>query len=99
MKSFNLFIFSIVSVSLAMGGMLGCKSQEEDPNVVFEDGASQPYISVDTISAKDTDSESITLAWEKATKNGEEDPELRYQVYFSTEANLYTTEQVHDGDD
>ncbi|MDX2469387.1 MAG: fibronectin type III domain-containing protein [SAR324 cluster bacterium] len=55
----------------------------------FGDGALEPAIATKSLTLSEITSETATITFEKATKEGVDDATISYQAYYSTEANIY----------
>lgn len=69
--------------------LFACKAAET-PTVNLGDAASDPVVESSTISVSNVLSSSVFLTWTKATKNGIADPDLTYQVYYSSAEDIAT---------
>jgi hypothetical protein len=93
-----MFRFSIKSyliICLAIIIFTACK-KAEDPQVTLGDAAVQPTVEDKQVKASNVLSSSVTLSWSKATKDGTEDPDMTYQVYYSVQENLSTLQDLSD---
>lgn len=86
----HVYIWALILPALLFAG---CKTQEIPP-ATFGDQATEPLIADKSISATNIGGTRLTLAWQKATRNGVEDPNLEYQVYLSTQGNIETLSTV-----
>ncbi len=80
----------IVSTTLLIAGLFafGC-APDKSESASFGASASEPTLSTKTLTISETTSESTVVSWTKATNNGTADPSFTYQIYYSTDANIY----------
>ena len=63
-------------------------------NVVKASTGSPPNLPLDPTLSANVSGDSVTISWAKATSDTSSDSSLRYRLYTSTQANLYTAEDV-----
>ena len=82
--------FNILAILIASSLLLffGCKA-DDAPSASFGDSTIEPLISNKTLTISDINSETATISWEKATKEGVADDTITYQIFYSTDSNIY----------
>ncbi len=90
MKTFKFqnFKFSLGLMLVTAMAIMSC-APETPESASFGDSALEPAIASKTLTISEQTSETAMVTFEKATKEGADDATISYQVYYSTEANIY----------
>ena len=88
MKLLKLLSIFIGIIILHLSISCGPSKEVEQDTPVFSNSATAPYIINSVLTTSSVTSSSVTLSWEKATKDGEDDSTIRYQAYYSTTDNI-----------